>query len=177
MCQRLCLHFRINSGEAVVSSSFWFIDKKQIRGCVFHSEWDYQLKLRMCFHKGWHPQCWRCGFSIWMLSSPVFSHTFLWSENHFNLHTLTWMGLCLHHHLTPCLTHDLDSLILCVTWTLFHSHAIFWKVLGSSFEGKIEVSCLRYSTMGISPSRQYGQECIWLVFKRWTQVYAILLWK
>lgn len=45
MCQSLCFHFRINSGEAVVSSSF--IEKPQIWGRVFHSEQDYQLMLRI----------------------------------------------------------------------------------------------------------------------------------
>lgn len=40
----------------------------------------------------------------------------------------------------------------------------FWKVLGRSFERKIKVFCLRYSTLGISPSRHHEQQCTRLVF-------------
>lgn len=78
-------------------------------------------------HKGRHPQCWRCSHSIWKLSSPVFSHTSLSPENHSNLHTLTWAGVCLHHHLIPHSMPVLDSLILRIAQTLIHSFAIFGK--------------------------------------------------
>lgn len=164
MCQRLRLHFRINSGDAVVSSSFWFIEKTQIRGCVFHSEQDYQLKHRICFHKGWHPQCWRCNCSIWALSFPVFSHTSLCPENHSNLHTLPWGGYVYTIISFP------TSLLVLIHWSSDHCMNVnslpgyFWKVLGRSFERKIKVFCLRYSTLGISPSRHHEQQCTRLVF-------------
>lgn len=58
---------------------------------------------------------------------PVFSHTSLSPENHSNLHTLTWVGVCLHHHLTPHSMPVLDSLILRIAQTLIHSFAIFGK--------------------------------------------------
>lgn len=174
MCQRLCLHFRINSGEAVVSFSFWFIEKTQIRGCVFHSEQDYQLKLTQdLFLQGLAPSVLRMQSQYLNAEFPsVFPHLSVPRKS--LQFTYTHMGGGMStpsSHSPPHPWSWFTDLPYCININSLPCY--FLKVLGSSFERKIKVFCLKYSTLGIHPSRQYGQECTRLVFFRSAESFSI----
>lgn len=161
MCQSLCFHFRINSGEPVVSSSF--TEKPHIWGCVFHSEQDYQLMLRIS-SQGPAPSVLKMQSQHLKAEFPsVFPHLSVPRKSLQFTYTHLGGGMSTPSSHSP--QHACSGFTDPPNRTNINSLlCYFWKVPGRSFERKIKVLCLIYSALGISPSRQYGWECTRLTF-------------